>query len=150
MSVVDDVLLNIGRAIEFCVEKKEELVGNPQKEAAKFSAERLRAERLRHYRLRHDRFSNVRADLTPSLEEDNPIYLSNVWNKNIVPWKLCWQKLGFGDDFEGCSNVVVKITIPGPLTISDTIANDYYASNKDMAHDLAEAINQEINTQSKQ
>ena len=45
---------------------------------------------------------------------------------------------------QNLSNKPVKITIPGPLTISDTIANDYYASNKDMANDLAEAINEEI------
>ena len=38
----------------------------------------------------------------------------------------------------------VKITVPGPLTISDTIANDYYADRADLARALADAINIEI------
>ena len=38
----------------------------------------------------------------------------------------------------------VKITIPGPMTISDTIANTYYKSDDEMGHDLAIAINTEI------
>lgn len=38
----------------------------------------------------------------------------------------------------------VKITVPGPLTISDTIANDYYADRADLARALADVINVEI------
>jgi 5-methyltetrahydropteroyltriglutamate--homocysteine methyltransferase len=38
----------------------------------------------------------------------------------------------------------VKITIPGPMTIADTIANTYYKSNDKMCFDLAEVINVEI------
>ncbi len=38
----------------------------------------------------------------------------------------------------------VKITIPGPMTITDTIANSYYKSDEEMGHDLAQAINTEI------
>ena len=38
----------------------------------------------------------------------------------------------------------VKITIPGPMTITDTIANKFYSSNKDLGQDLAKAINNEI------
>ena len=38
----------------------------------------------------------------------------------------------------------VKVTIPGPMTITDTVANEYYTSNKQMGQDLASAINIEI------
>ena len=38
----------------------------------------------------------------------------------------------------------VKMTVPGPLTISDTIANDYYASRPELARALAEVLNVEI------
>ena len=38
----------------------------------------------------------------------------------------------------------VKVTIPGPMTISDTISNTYYKSDDEMGHDLAIAINTEI------
>ena len=38
----------------------------------------------------------------------------------------------------------VKVTIPGPMTISDTIANTFYKSDDEMGYDLAIAINAEI------
>ena len=42
------------------------------------------------------------------------------------------------------SSKPVKITLPGPMTISDTIANTYYTSQDKMGFDLAEVINIEI------
>ena len=42
------------------------------------------------------------------------------------------------------SNKPIKITIPGPMTITDTIANYYYKSDEEMGYDLACAINIEI------
>jgi len=38
----------------------------------------------------------------------------------------------------------VKITVPGPLTIIDTTANTYYKNERDLAFDLADALNFEI------
>jgi len=38
----------------------------------------------------------------------------------------------------------IKVTIPGPMTITDTIANTYYKSDEEMGYDLAVAINTEI------
>lgn len=38
----------------------------------------------------------------------------------------------------------VKITIPGPLTISDSIADDYYGDQRKLVADLAAALNTEI------
>ena len=38
----------------------------------------------------------------------------------------------------------LKITIPGPMTITDTIANAFYNSDEQMGEDLADAINIEI------
>ena len=38
----------------------------------------------------------------------------------------------------------VKITIPGPITIMDTTANAHYSNDRDLAFDLASAINHEI------
>ena len=43
------------------------------------------------------------------------------------------------------SSKPVKITIPGPMTITDTISNEFYNSPKEMGKDLAEAIKVEIN-----
>tara|TARA_B100000686_G_scaffold302826_1_gene339175 strand:+ start:538 stop:1587 length:1050 start_codon:yes stop_codon:yes gene_type:complete len=42
------------------------------------------------------------------------------------------------------SSKPVKITIPGPMTISDTISNTFYKSDDEMGFDLAEVINVEI------
>ena len=42
------------------------------------------------------------------------------------------------------SDKPVKVTIPGPMTITDTIANTYYKSDEEMGNDLAIAINTEI------
>ena len=38
----------------------------------------------------------------------------------------------------------VKITVPGPMTIGDTVADDYYGDPKKRGADLAEALNREI------
>ena len=38
----------------------------------------------------------------------------------------------------------VKITVPGPLTIIDTTANRHYPSERELAFDLADALNREI------
>ena len=38
----------------------------------------------------------------------------------------------------------VKITVPGPITIIDTTANTHYKSMRDLAFDLADALNFEI------
>ena len=45
---------------------------------------------------------------------------------------------------QSLSNKPIKITIPGPMTITDTIANTYYKSDEEMGYDLAIAINTEI------
>ena len=52
----------------------------------------------------------------------------------VHDWKVS-QKL---------SSKPVKITIPGPMTIADTIANTYYKSDDKMGFDLAEVINVEV------
>ncbi|MFT5217964.1 MAG: 5-methyltetrahydropteroyltriglutamate--homocysteine methyltransferase [Planctomycetota bacterium] len=42
------------------------------------------------------------------------------------------------------SNKPVKITLPGPLSTIDTTANVYYKSERELAFDLADALNYEI------
>ena len=69
----------------------------------------------------------------------------------------CWlptitNKISSADPFlvdewknnQSLSNKPVKVTIPGPMTITDTIANTYYKSDEEMGYDLAIAINKEI------
>ena len=40
----------------------------------------------------------------------------------------------------------VKITLPGPMTITDSIANNYYDDMKKLGFDLALALNKEVIT----
>ena len=54
-------------------------------------------------------------------------FLVNEWKKN-----------------QSFSKAPIKITIPGPLTITDTIANIFYKSEEELGHDLAKAINVEV------
>ncbi len=52
----------------------------------------------------------------------------------VEDWKLAQQ----------FSDRPVKITMPGPMTVTDTNANDYYASDKELGADIADALNEEI------
>jgi 5-methyltetrahydropteroyltriglutamate--homocysteine methyltransferase len=38
----------------------------------------------------------------------------------------------------------VKITMPGPLTVADTVVDEYYGNQKDFGKAIAEALNQEV------
>ena len=42
---------------------------------------------------------------------------------------------------QSLTNKNLKITIPGPMTITDTIANTFYDSDEHLGEDLADAIN---------
>lgn len=45
---------------------------------------------------------------------------------------------------QSVTNNPVKITLPGPLTIADTLADDYYDDEKRLGADLADALHEEI------
>ena len=45
---------------------------------------------------------------------------------------------------QSCTEKPVKITVPGPITIADTTADDFYKDKKSLCRDLAEAINYEV------
>jgi 5-methyltetrahydropteroyltriglutamate--homocysteine methyltransferase len=44
------------------------------------------------------------------------------------------------------SSVPVKATIPGPMTISDSVADGFYYNEDKLSSDLVTAINHEIRT----
>jgi 5-methyltetrahydropteroyltriglutamate--homocysteine methyltransferase len=45
---------------------------------------------------------------------------------------------------QGCTERSVKITMPGPMTISDTTADAYYDDSKKLGADLADSLNFEV------
>jgi 5-methyltetrahydropteroyltriglutamate--homocysteine methyltransferase len=42
------------------------------------------------------------------------------------------------------TNRPIKMTLPGPMTIGDTLADDYYGDAKQRGSDIAEALNKEV------
>jgi len=102
----------------------------------------VRRENYIHYHCRHIEgidFENLteKTARTGNYKCWLPTIISRVKAKNsflVNDWKVS-QKY---------SSKPVKITIPGPMTITDTIANTYYKSDDKMGFDLAEVINVEI------
>jgi methionine synthase II (cobalamin-independent) len=45
---------------------------------------------------------------------------------------------------QGCTDRPVKITLPGPMTISDTVADAHYGDPASLGRDLAAALNAEV------
>ncbi|MEQ8356201.1 MAG: cobalamin-independent methionine synthase II family protein [Kiloniellaceae bacterium] len=45
---------------------------------------------------------------------------------------------------QGFTDQAVKMTLPGPMTISDTTADEYYGDARALGRDLAEALNREV------
>ena len=45
---------------------------------------------------------------------------------------------------QSCTDRPVKITVPGPVTIIDTTANSFYATERKLAFDLSDALNFEV------
>ena len=64
--------------------------------------------------------------ITSKISSTDP-FLVDEWKKN-----------------QSISDKPVKVTIPGPMTITDTISNTYYNSDEEIGYDLAVAINTEI------
>ena len=72
-----------------------------------------------------------------AFEATLPTITSKVSNKSlrlVDDWKSAQQ----------FTNNPVKITIPGPMTITDSIADDYYNDPKKMGYDLALCISNEV------
>jgi len=45
---------------------------------------------------------------------------------------------------QGCTDKPVKVTLPGPMTIGDTVADDFYGDEKKRGAALADAVNAEV------
>ncbi len=45
---------------------------------------------------------------------------------------------------QNCTDKPVKITLPGPMTIGDTVADDFYGDEKKRGAELADALNGEV------
>ena len=103
----------------------------------------VRRENYIHYHCRHlngidfDRLSRVLARDGAAYME-LPTIVSKISPKagHFLPF-----------DFEAaqaCTDRPIKVTVPGPMTIADTTADEFYKDNKGLCCDLAGAINYEL------
>ena len=102
----------------------------------------LRRENYIHYHCRH--LSGI--DFKNLTEKSARTGNYNCWLPTIVN-KIEARESFLEYDYlkaQKISTKPIKITIPGPMTISDTIANNYYKSENQLGTDLAIAINTEI------
>lgn len=102
----------------------------------------IRRENYIHYHCRH--LSGIDFNLLTEKSARTGNY--KCWLPTII--NKITPKQSFLDlDFlkaQKISSKPVKMTIPGPMTITDTIANNYYSSEKNLGKDLAQAINTEV------
>lgn len=82
---------------------------------------------LRTILIRNGNFKYRAPMITSPIKHPGKSILANEWKMS--------QKM---------SSVPVKITIPGPMTILDTVYNDYYVNEEDAGLSLAIAIKEEI------
>ncbi|MED5240810.1 MAG: 5-methyltetrahydropteroyltriglutamate--homocysteine methyltransferase, partial [SAR324 cluster bacterium] len=57
------------------------------------------------------------------------------------------QKLFLAHDWKRAQKFTdkpIKITMPGPLTVADTVVDEYYGNHKDFGKAISEALNQEV------
>jgi 5-methyltetrahydropteroyltriglutamate--homocysteine methyltransferase len=102
-----------------------------------------RRENYIHYHCRH--FNGLDFDLLTNKIHRNGAAIADL---PTVTGKIEASGEHFLDrDYEiaqSCTDHPVKITVPGPVTIIDTTANTCYKSERELAFDLAAALNVEI------
>lgn len=102
----------------------------------------VRRENYVHYHCRH--LSGIDFNLLTEQDLRNGAYkasLPTITNpvkatEPFLPhdWKIA----------QSMTDKAVKITVPGPMTIGDTVADNYYSDPAVRGRDIAEAINQEV------
>lgn len=102
----------------------------------------IRRENYIHYHCRHLAgfdFEHLKPVLTRGhLPADLPTITAPVTARDIgflaADWRLA----------QSFTSQPVKITMPGPMTIADTTANEYYGDPRQQGDDLADALNAEV------
>ena len=102
-----------------------------------------RRENYIHYHCRH--VSGIDFDLLTQKVHRNGAAVANLptVTEKIFPAAYHFLNRDFSVA-QSASDRPVKITVPGPLTIIDTTANQFYSTERELALDLADALNHEI------
>lgn len=101
--------------------------------------------------MRRESYSNRFATALDGVDLDNPgVALDRSGEPNPVPrvvGKISRRHAVETRDVEflrANTDRMIKITVPGPFTMSQQAQNDFYADEAEMAHDYAVAVNAEI------
>ena len=101
--------------------------------------------------MRRESYSNRFATALEGVDIDNPgIALDRSGEPNPVPrvtGKIRRKHAVQVRDVEFLrknTDRMIKITVPGPFTMTQQAQNDYYATEAEMAHDYAVAVNEEM------
>ena len=102
----------------------------------------IRRENYIHYHCRH--LEGIDFDNLTEKTLRNGSYQAKL---PTIIGPIAVRKKFLADDWkvaQACTDKPVKITLPGPMTISDTVADDYYHDPQKLGADLAEALNVEV------
>src|SRR6202451_3517329 len=101
--------------------------------------------------IRRESYSNHFATALDGIDIDNPgTALDRSGHPNPVPRIVGPRRRGppvQGDDLKflrAHTGRTVKVTVPGPFTMSQQAQNDYYPSREEAAFGYAEAVNEEV------
>lgn len=103
----------------------------------------VRRENYIHYHCRH--FDGIDfVNLTRVLARDGAAHMElptitsaiNAKSEHFLPHDF--------KSAQACTERPIKVTVPGPITIADTTADDYYKDKETLCRDLANAINYEV------
>jgi len=101
--------------------------------------------------IRRESYSNRFATALAGMDLDNPgVILGRTGRTNLVPRvvgpirRLYPVEVRDVEFLRRNTTGRIKITVPGPFTISQQVLNDYYRDDKTLALDIAAAINEEI------
>jgi len=101
--------------------------------------------------IRRESYSNRFATALDGMDLDNPgVVLGRAGRPNPVPRvvgpirRLYPVEVRDVEFLRRNTNHRIKITVPGPFTVTQQVQNDYYRDEKALALDIAAAVNEEI------
>jgi 5-methyltetrahydropteroyltriglutamate--homocysteine methyltransferase len=101
--------------------------------------------------MRRESYSNRFATALDGLDLDNPgVALDRTGHENVVPRVVGPVRrkepveVRDVEFLRSLTNRTIKITVPGPFTMTQQAQNDHYANDRDLALAYAEAVNEEL------
>lgn len=101
--------------------------------------------------MRRESYSNRFSNALTGVDIDNPGEALDRTGKTVAVPRVVGEirrraavEAGYVPFLKAHTDKLLKITLPGPFTMSQQAQNDYYASDADLAMAYAEAVNEEL------